>query len=75
MTETAALLDVENDGEIVVLLDGRRFLVEPGDMPTACTWSPTASILLGSSRDRVFNVSMTNEASGETIIAMAAPGK
>jgi len=44
--EEVTLLEVENGGEFLILLDGRRLRVNPGDMPTVCTWSPTAELVI-----------------------------
>ncbi len=33
-----------NDGKILVLGDGSRWAVNPGDIPTCCTWTPTAPV-------------------------------
>ena len=38
------LVEVRNDGEILSMMDGSEWMVEVGDMPTVCTWIPTANI-------------------------------
>jgi len=40
----AMLIDVHEDGEILEMLDGTRWRVWPGDIPTTAIWLPTTSI-------------------------------
>ena len=40
----ATLNEVLNDGEKLTVLDGTTWEVNPADMPTACTWIPTANL-------------------------------
>ena len=44
MRAKETLLEVKNDGEKLVLLDGRQSLVNPGDMQTVSIWIPTAEL-------------------------------
>lgn len=44
------LMDVEADGGIIVLDDESRWAVSPGDMPTVCTWMPTAVLEIRTSK-------------------------
>ena len=38
------IMDVEDDGEVLVLDDGTRWRVRAGDIPTTCTWLPTENV-------------------------------
>lgn len=39
--ERVMLMEALKDGQELLLLDGRKLLVNPADMPTCCTWTPT----------------------------------
>lgn len=70
--EKAVLADVERDGEILVLMDGRRLKVtRPDDATAASVWFPDARLTLRPSTRRGGTLSVTNEDSGETILAVA----
>ncbi len=38
------IMEVEDDGEVLVLDDGTRWRVQAGDIPTACTWLPSDNV-------------------------------
>ncbi len=38
------IVEVEDDGEVLVLDDGTRWHVQAGDTPTACTMLPTENV-------------------------------
>ena len=38
------IMEVEDDGDVLVLDDGTRWRVQVGDIPTACTWLPTENV-------------------------------
>ena len=38
------IMEVEDDGEVVVLDDGTRWRVRAGDISTTCTWLPTENV-------------------------------
>jgi hypothetical protein len=42
--EEVTLDKVEEDGEVLVLMDGRRLLVNHGDISTALLWLPTSTL-------------------------------
>jgi hypothetical protein len=42
--EEVTLGKVEEDGEVLALMDGRRLLVNPGDISTAVLWLPTSTL-------------------------------
>lgn len=70
MTEQVTLLEAKKDGEILVLLDGRRLYVNPGDIPTVCTWLPTTGLeITEGESDRMFSVTVRNTTNGEEIRA------
>jgi hypothetical protein len=71
--EKAILEDVEKDGDILLLADGRRLMVNPDDAAVASVWFPAARLTLreGTARGRraAFNLTVTNEDTGDTITA------
>ena len=67
---TIMLNEVMNNGEKISLMDGSLWLVNPGDIPTVCTWIPTAEIEVSTSNDSVFNYTLTNKNIGVSVIAM-----
>ncbi len=42
----SVLMEVSEDCERLSLMDGSEWEVSPGDMSTACTWIPTAEIIV-----------------------------
>ena len=42
--ELYSLMEVDDDGEFLTMQDGSQWEVNPGDIPTVCTWLPMASI-------------------------------
>ncbi len=38
------IMEVEGDGEALVLIDGTRWRVQVGDIPTVCTWLPAENV-------------------------------
>ena len=42
--EEVTLGKVEEEGEVLALMDGRRLLVNPGDISTAVLWLPTSTL-------------------------------
>jgi hypothetical protein len=42
--EEVTLEKVEEDGEVLALMDGRRLHVNPGDISTAVLWLPTSTL-------------------------------
>jgi hypothetical protein len=57
------LLEVDIDGEEyhLTLMDGSKWFVNPGDLPTIATWLPTANIKIEDSKDgTMFSYNLTN---------------
>ncbi len=57
------LLEVDIDGEEyhLTLMDGSKWFVNPGDLPTVATWLPTANIKIEDSKDgSIFSYNLTN---------------
>ena len=66
------LRDVEKDGEVLLLTDGRRLKVNsPDDATVASIWMPSTNVTLRKSRGAAFSVTVTNEDTGETVFATA----
>ena len=60
--------DVEKDGEVLLLADGRRLVVSNGDDATvASIWMPPVCLILRKGKHGTLSV--TNEDNGETISA------
>jgi hypothetical protein len=74
--ERAVLEDVEKNGDVLRLADGRRLAVSPDDAEAASIWMYEAELTLRERKTRgrqgkrpAFNVSVTNEDTGETVAA------
>jgi hypothetical protein len=73
MPEKATLIDVENNGELLLLKDGRRLKIgDPDDATVASIWMPPLTVTLHKRKGRGDGLSVTNEDTGETISASAA---
>ena len=71
MAERTMLMEVKKDGQELVLLDGRRLLVNPGDTPTCCTWLPTDALEISETNDgSMFSVEILSVGSDELIRGM-----
>jgi hypothetical protein len=68
MTEQSVLEDVLDDGEMLLLAGGRRLAVKRADSTVASIWLPPARLTLRR-RKGAFDISVTNEETGETISA------
>jgi hypothetical protein len=51
--EREMLLEVQEDGWILVLLDGRRIRVDVQHLPTTCIWLPTTELEIEEKRGEV----------------------
>jgi hypothetical protein len=49
--EQATLIEVKNDGQTLVLADGRELNVDPGDITTAILWLPTSLLEISDADD------------------------
>ena len=67
---TVMLNEVINDGEKISLMDGSIWQINPGDMPTVCTWIPTAEIEMSSNDDSTFDHTLTNKNINVSVNAM-----
>ncbi len=67
---TVMLNEVINDGEKISLMDGSIWQINPGDMPTVCTWIPTAEIEISSNDDSTFDHTLTNKDINVSVNAM-----
>ena len=71
MKEKETLLEVQKDGEILVLLGGEKLQVAPYDLATSCAWVCTAELEISENHDDyVFDVLVRNIEEGEQIMAM-----
>ena len=72
MVEKVTLEDVEKDGEVLLLKDGRRLKVNKSDDATvASIWMPSTRLTLRKGKGRAAGVTVTNEETGEIISATA----
>lgn len=67
---TVTLNEVINNGEKISSMDGSIWQINPADMPTVCTWIPTAEIEVSASGDSVFDHTLTNKNMGVSVTAM-----
>ena len=74
MAEKAILDDVLKDGEILLLADGRRLAVKRADSIATSIWFPEARLTLHKSK-RAGEVSVSNDDTGETVIAKPVSGR
>jgi hypothetical protein len=61
--ETTLLsVDIENETYHFTLLDGSKWFVDPGDLPTIATWIPTVGIRIQkTNRPSVFELTNIDE--------------
>ena len=60
--KTEMLNEIINDGEKISLMDGSVWLINPSDMPTVCTWIPTATIKIEmDDSENLFSYQLINE--------------
>ena len=75
MTENVTLEDVEQQGDVLLLADGRRLEVSPDDATVTSIWQPHARLTLREGKSRSwfrrspFDLSVTNDETGQTIAA------
>jgi hypothetical protein len=68
MTEKAVLDDVLDDGELLLLADGRRLAVKRADSIAASIWFPEARLTLRKLK-KATEISVTNDDTGESVLA------
>lgn len=44
------LLEVNLETGELITLEAEKYLVNPGDLPTCCTWTPTAELEINTSK-------------------------
>ena len=72
MSAKAILEDVEQNGEVLLLKDGRRLKVpNPDDATMASIWLPPSRLTLRPGKRGGSYLSVTNEETGETVSARA----
>ena len=56
--EQATLMEVKNDGQTLVMIDGRELAVDPRDIPTAILWPPSTLLEISETdTDPLFDLS------------------
>jgi hypothetical protein len=64
-------MEILDDGQRLQMDDGSIWMISPGDIPTVCTWIPTATVSIReSSGDRMFPYVLTNEGIDVSVNAM-----
>jgi hypothetical protein len=59
------LLEVIDDSATLVMEDGSRWALNPGDMPRCCTWPPTAPLdIKRTSAFEIFPYTIVNREAG-----------
>ena len=64
------VLEAQDDGARLVMIDGTSYLINPGDIPTAILWLPTTEVEISRSSDKMFESRIKNLENGEIILAM-----
>lgn len=52
----ALLLEVNLETGELITLEGERYLVNPGDLSTCCTWTPTAELEIDTAKGCIINL-------------------
>lgn len=65
------LNEIKKDGEIISLMDGSEYSVNPSDIPDCCTWIPTAKIKVERMNgEATYNYRLTNQNIDVSVLAM-----
>jgi hypothetical protein len=68
--EAVTLMEVKNDGQTLVLIDGRELNVDPGDFPTAILWLPSTLLEISQTdTDPLFDLCVKVHGTNEAIRA------
>jgi hypothetical protein len=68
--EEATLIEIKNDGQTLVLMDGRELSVNPRDITTAILWLPTTlSEIAKQDTDPLFDLCVKVHGTNEEIRA------
>ena len=71
MTEREPVSGIQKDGEILVLLDGRRLRVRPADISISGTWLVLSDLEISDdANDPLYNLRVRNRENNEEIFAM-----
>lgn len=64
-------VDLDGKNHHLEMLDGSKWFVNPGDLPTVATWIPTSTIVIRKTReDQVFSYQITNLSEDISTLAM-----
>lgn len=70
MKERETLIKLEDDGEVLVLLDGRRLRVRPEDLPISRMWIPMEELEISDeSSDTMYTVTVRDLEEKQDILA------
>jgi len=68
--EQVTLMEVKNDGQTLVLIDGRELTVDPGDFPTVILWLPSTLLEISQTdTDPLFDLCVKVHGTNEAIRA------
>ncbi|MBN1253733.1 MAG: hypothetical protein JXA50_00455 [Deltaproteobacteria bacterium] len=71
MIERDILIKVEDDGEILVLLDGRKLRVAPKDLPISSKWLLMSELEMSDDSDNpLYDITVRNLVQNEEVRAM-----
>jgi len=71
MAEREILTTVEKDGEVLVLLDGRKLRVDAKQLSTSVNWLPMQELEISEeSNDPLYNLTVLNIERNEAVLAM-----
>jgi hypothetical protein len=69
--ETSLLeVDINSQKFHLKMMDGSKWFVNPGDLPTIATWIPAATIEIKKNTNAMFSYDITNTAEDVTVTAM-----
>lgn len=71
MIERDILIKVEDDGEVLILLDGRKLRVAPKEYPISSQWLLMSELELSDDSDNpLYNIKVLNLVQNEEVRAM-----
>jgi hypothetical protein len=70
METTLIEVDIDNHKFHLTMMDGSKWLVNPGDLPTVATWLPTSEVSFEPNDYDEFDYNITNLSEGGSVKAM-----
>jgi hypothetical protein len=67
--EITTLMEVDDDGEWLEMIDGTRYQVTPGDSVTSILWLPTSEVEIVPSKGDFWTHTITHRGNGQKVRA------